>query len=72
MSTSSYETKNGEDRAFVLVDDQMVDITAPEQVQIQIRNDGKVVWVNVDGICRLRCCQVGEMEILDERDMQSG
>ena len=37
---------------------RLLDITAPEGVQIQIRADGEVVWVNVDGICRLRICQI--------------
>lgn len=32
------------------------DITEPQNVEIQIRNDGKVIWVNVDGICVLRIC----------------
>ena len=29
----------------------MKDITGPLEVQVQIRADGKVVWINVDGIC---------------------
>ena len=32
----------------------MLDITAPEAVEIVIRADGKVIWVNIDGLCRLR------------------
>ena len=36
----------------------MVDVEAPEHgIDITIRDDGKVVWVNVDGKCLLRICQ---------------
>lgn len=41
----------------------MVDIVAPKGVQIQVRADGKVLWVNVDGVCVLRCSQVEVLEI---------
>ncbi len=51
---------------------ETVDVTAPKIVQIQIRNDGKVVWINVDGLCVLRCCQIGEIHIEDERIKRKG
>jgi hypothetical protein len=44
-----------------------MDITAPQAVEIHIRHDGLVVWVNVDGICRFRACQIGELAIIDDR-----
>jgi hypothetical protein len=47
---------------------EMMDITAPSSVEIKIRSDGKVVWVNVNGICKLRCCRIGKLIIIDERD----
>jgi len=37
-----------------------LDITKPKFVEIDIRNDGKVVWINIDGICRLRACRIGK------------
>jgi hypothetical protein len=38
---------------YVWVDEEpMIDVTAPASGEVSIRNDGKVVWVNVDGICR--------------------
>lgn len=41
-----------------------VDITAPEGgVQISVRPDGKVIWVNVDGVCVLRVCEVPYLEL---------
>ena len=47
---------------------QMLDITAPEHgVQIQIRNDGKVIWIHVDGMTVLRICQIPRLDIEDER-----
>jgi hypothetical protein len=46
----------------------MVDITAPKGVQVQIRADGKVLWVNVDGKCVLRCCQIEVLDVEDARD----
>ena len=47
--------------------DELTDITGPGIVEIQVRADGKVVWVNVDGICRLRCCQIKQLKLDDER-----
>ncbi len=41
------------------------DITAPDIVEIQIRDDRKVIWVNVNGICALRICQIKHLEIQD-------
>lgn len=45
----------------------MLDVTAPEHVQVQIRGDGKVVWVNIDGACAFRACRIGEFELTDGR-----
>jgi hypothetical protein len=48
-------------------DGQMYDITAPPVVEVEIRQDSKVLWVNVNGICALRICQIGELAITDNR-----
>lgn len=45
----------------------LLDITKPEHVEIQIRNDGKVIWIHIDGITRLRICQIPLLVINDER-----
>ena len=46
----------------------MKDITAPEYgVQVQIRDDGKVLWVHVDGITVLRICRIPNFELVDDR-----
>jgi hypothetical protein len=47
--------------------EQMVDVSEPKMVEVQIRADGKVVWVNVDGVCRFRACRIVKLEIQDER-----
>jgi len=47
----------------------LVDITAPDIVQIQIRKDAKVIWVNIDGICVLRACRIKHLIV--ENDMLS-
>lgn len=46
----------------------MRDITAPKfPVEILIREDGKVLWINVDGVCVLRICQIQEIKLEDNR-----
>lgn len=51
-----------------LVMDSMIDITGAEIVEVQVRSDGKVLWVNIDGICRLRVNQINHLKILKEKD----
>lgn len=47
---------------------ELVDITAPDHgVIIHVRNDGKVIWVHVDGVTVLRICQIPKLELRDER-----
>ncbi len=36
-------------------------------VQIEVRSDGKVLWVNVNGILALRIQRFASLEIKDER-----
>jgi hypothetical protein len=44
-----------------------VDITAPECVEILIKNNGKVVWINTENGCQFRACQIKHLEVIDER-----
>ena len=48
---------------------ELLDITAPkEYVQVEIRSDGSVLWVHVDGITVLRICKISTyIDILDHR-----
>lgn len=45
----------------------MKDIILQGYVRIHIREDGKVIWVNVDEECILRFCCLGNLVIHDER-----
>jgi hypothetical protein len=42
------------------------DVTGAEVVEVVIREDGKVVWVNTEKGCILRVCRIGKF-ILDDR-----
>jgi hypothetical protein len=44
-----------------------LDITGPEEVEIMIKEDGKVLWVNVGGLCVLRICKIGKLTLEDKR-----
>lgn len=47
-----------------------LDITAPKMVEVVIRDDGKVLWVNIDGICRLRACRIKKLVVADGRNKE--
>ena len=47
-------------------DGSLLDITAPEfgaQVEVAEGLQGLVIWINVDGVARLRICQVKLLEV---------
>jgi hypothetical protein len=47
--------------------ENMLDITAPDHpVEVQIREDETVLWVNVDGLCVLRICRMKGMKIIHQ------
>jgi hypothetical protein len=52
-----------------LADDPLVgpqlDITAPDH-GVEVKYDGRVLWVNVDGVCRLRVCRMPNPVTFDE------
>lgn len=46
----------------------MMDVTAPEYLQVVISRDGNVVWINgMDGVCIFRACRVAELAVEDGR-----
>lgn len=46
----------------------MLDITGADDVQVTIRADGKVLWVNSPGV-RLRICRIrGQVLVVDNRE----
>lgn len=45
-----------------------LDITGSELVQVEIRDDGKVLWVHTaEGMTVLRICQIEQLDIVDHR-----
>jgi len=55
----------------IVVIKEMQDITAPETVEIQIRSDAKTIWINIDGICRLRACRIKNLVLIDEHSKRT-
>ena len=41
----------------------MQDITAPKVVQVQVSKDGNTIWVNVNGICEFRACNIEYLSV---------
>lgn len=47
----------------------MLDITAPDVgVEVDWRDDEKVLWVSVDGVTVLRICQIPKLEASHDED----
>jgi len=46
---------------------QMQDFADPVAVEIRVRQDGSVIWINVDGRCVLRICQIKSLVVEDNR-----
>jgi hypothetical protein len=42
----------------------MLDLTGAKLVEVEVSKDRRVLWVNVDGLCRLRVCQIDTIEFL--------
>jgi hypothetical protein len=52
----------------ITITEEMIDITKPDHgVEVMIKNDGSVMWVNVDGVCRLRICRMPHLVVYDLR-----
>jgi monomeric isocitrate dehydrogenase len=50
------------------IEPKSLDITGSDGVEIKVRNDGTVLWVNtVEGGCVLRICRIKEIVVEDER-----
>ncbi len=43
------------------------DIRDPENVNIVIDSKGETIWININGVCRLRACRIGTLTVLDDR-----
>ena len=44
-----------------------VDITDVEHIEVKIREDGKVIWVNANDICICRVSNIKHLVVHDER-----
>jgi hypothetical protein len=51
----------------MLDEEKSLDITGAEHVEVTIRSDGLVMWVNVDGTLALRVCYIKNITVNDER-----
>lgn len=47
----------------------MIDIPEPSVCEIQIDKSGKRIWVNINGICRLRLTSTTGVAIEDDREL---
>lgn len=45
---------------------KFLDITMPDHLEIKIDKRRHVVWINIDGVCVLRACRIGKIEITEE------
>lgn len=45
----------------------MMDITGAKFVQVSIRDDGKVLWINTENGCVCRICRIENLVIVDDR-----
>lgn len=43
----------------------LIDIEAPTVLEIQVSHDRRRVWVNINGKCVLRCCQIENLIVED-------
>lgn len=48
-------------------DPGMLDITEPQLIELKVSEDGRVAWVNVDGVRRLRACRIHRVIVEDNR-----
>lgn len=47
--------------------DLSLDITGTDLVEVEVRADGTVLWVNTPFGCKLRICRIGKLVITDHR-----
>ncbi len=52
---------------------KVLELEAPEVgVEVAIRGDGGVLWVNVDGVCVLRICRIKtSIDVCDARESKT-
>ena len=40
-----------------------LDITAPQHVEVRVDHARQRLWVNIGGLCVLRCCRIGRLDL---------
>lgn len=59
---------NMENEKMIICDvGELRDITNAGNVELQISNDGKTIWINIDGMCKLRVCKIKRLAVRDDR-----
>ncbi|MCK5641159.1 MAG: hypothetical protein KAJ19_10190 [Gammaproteobacteria bacterium] len=62
------QTAATQESKTVISQERFLDIWgAKVGVDVTIRDDGKVLWVSVDGRTVLRICQIPSLELYDDR-----
>jgi len=59
------EVEYAKDRT--LGDAEFVDVSDPDDIEVDIRSDGSVIWVSVNGITQFRACRIKNLRITDRR-----
>lgn len=52
-----------DDKTLQRLMDSHTDVTGAHLVQIQIRKDEKVIWINVNGVNLLRICEIDKLQV---------
>lgn len=42
---------------------EFLDVFGADHVEIRVSHDRTVLWINVDGICRLRVCRIRALTV---------
>ena len=61
--------KDATDKLLVVVK-ELQECVAPQIIQVMINKSRTHLWVNVDGVCRLRACRCGTISVLDDSQLR--
>ena len=49
------------------ITDAFIDVSNAKQVDVEWREDGTVLWVNVNGVCLLRICKIDKLYVGEKK-----
>ena len=52
--------------SFDQIQTNHVDVTGAKSIEVIVRQDGTVLWVNINGVCAMRVCQAEKIVVRDE------